>query len=56
MNLKPYSASALALAGLLLAGMGLYFIFLRPPLLPEDLSYMGTTLQNIKENIPGLLN
>ena len=56
MNLKPYSASALALAGLLLAGMGLYFIFLRPPLLPEDLRYIGLTLQNAKENIPSLLN
>lgn len=56
MNLKPYSASTLALAGLILAGMGLYFIFLRPSLLPEDLGYMGSTLQNVKENIPGLLN
>ena len=56
MNLKPYSAIVLALAGLILAGMGLYFIFLRPPLLPEDLNYMGSTFQNVKENIPGLLN
>ena len=30
-NLKPYSSTVLALAGLLLAGMGLYFIFIRPP-------------------------
>ena len=56
MNLKPYSAIALATGGVILAGMGLYFIFIRPSLLPEDLSYMGTTLQNIKDNIPGLLN
>ena len=56
MNLKPYSSIVLALAGLFLAGIGLYFIFIRPPLLPEDLSYMGTTLQNTKANIPGLLN
>ena len=55
MNHKPYSASVLAFAGLILAGMGLYFIFIRPPLLPEDLNYMGTTLQNTKANIPGLL-
>ena len=56
LNLKPYSAIVLALAGLILAGMGLYFIFLRPSLLPEDLNYMSSTLQNVKENIPGLLN
>ena len=56
MNIKPYSASVLALAGLILAGIGLYFIFLRPSLLPEDLRYMSSTLQNVKENIPGLLN
>ncbi len=56
MNLKPYSAIALATGGVILAGMGLYFIFIRPSLLPEDLSYMGTTLQNIKDNIPGLTN
>ena len=55
MNLKPYSASMLALGGLLLVAMGIYFILLRPSLLPEDLGYMGSTLQNVKENIPGLL-
>ena len=56
MNLKPYSSTALSLAGLLLAGMGLYFIFIRPPLLPEDLRYMGSALQNVNNNIPGLAN
>ena len=55
-NLKPYSATALSLAGLLLAGMGLYFIFIRPALLPEDLRYMGSALKNVKDNIPGLTN
>ena len=56
MNVKPYSATTLALAGLLLVGMGLYFIFLRPSLLPEDLRYMGSSLQNVKDDIPGLKN
>lgn len=56
MNLKPYSAFVLSSAGLILLGMGLYFIFLRPPLLPEDLRYIGTTLQNLKDNNPRLLN
>ncbi|HLG41088.1 MAG TPA: hypothetical protein VI461_15510 [Chitinophagaceae bacterium] len=55
-NLKPYSATALSLAGLLLVGMGLYFIFIRPPLLPEDLRYTGSALQNVNDNIPGLAN
>ena len=53
-KLKPYSASCLTLGGLLLTGMGLYFIFLRPPLLPEDLQYMNTTLSVIQNNTPDL--
>ncbi|MEJ7610504.1 MAG: hypothetical protein WKF88_04925 [Ferruginibacter sp.] len=53
-QIKPYSATALALTGLLLAGMGLYFIYIRPALLGEDLKYMGTTFQNVQENMPGL--
>ena len=36
--------------------MGLYFIFFRPPLLPEDLRYMGSALKNVNDNIPGLAN
>jgi len=56
MKLKSYSSIVLSLAGLILVGMGLYFIFIRPALLPEDLSYMGITLQNTKANVPGLLN
>ena len=50
-KLKPYSASCLTLGGLLLAGMGLYFIFLRPPFLPEDFQYMNTTLSVVQNNI-----
>lgn len=37
----PLSAIMLALAGVTLIGAGLYFLLLRPPLLPEDLRYMG---------------
>ncbi len=55
-KLKPYSSSLLALAGMLLVGMGLFFIFIRPPLLPEDLVYMQSTIQNVSENLPGLMN
>ena len=54
LKLKPYSAIVLALVGVILSGMGLYFIFIRAPLLPEDLRYMGSTLQNVNDNISGL--
>ena len=36
----PQSSLVLAAAGAALVGMGLFFILLRPPLLPEDLRYM----------------
>jgi hypothetical protein len=51
-NLKPYSASALTVGGLILIAMGIYFIFFRPVLLPEDLRYMKTTSSLILKNIP----
>ena len=53
-KLKPYSSSLLTLAGFLLAGIGVYFVFLRPPLLPEDSKYIGLSLSAIQNNIPGL--
>lgn len=34
--------------------MGIYFIFLRPPLLPEDLKYMGSSIAEIQNNLPRL--
>lgn len=34
--------------------MGLYFIFLRPSILPEGLRYIGSTLENVNQNVPGL--
>ncbi len=37
-----------------LIGLGLYFIFLRPPLLPEDPRFMGTSLEQIRLAAPGL--
>lgn len=55
MKFKPYSSTVLALAGIILMGLGLYFVFLRPPLLPEDPRYMGTTLADIQTTLPGLL-
>ena len=40
---KPWTPSSivLILAGVTLIGVGLYFILLRPPLLPEDVRYMA---------------
>jgi hypothetical protein len=40
--------------GVWLVGLGLYFIVLRPPLLPEDPRFMGTTLAQIRAAVPGL--
>ena len=37
----PLSSIILAVAGVALVGTGLYFILLRPPLLPEDVRYIG---------------
>ena len=49
------SSVALALGGVILIGLGLFFIFIRPALLPEDPSFMGTTLEQVRTNFPGLL-
>jgi hypothetical protein len=40
--------------GIWLIGLGLYFMFLRPPLLPEDLRYIGTSLGEIQSAKLGL--
>lgn len=40
--------------GIWLIGLGLYFIFLRPTLLPEDLRYIGTSPGEIQSAMPGL--
>lgn len=50
----PHSSTVLFLGGVLLIGLGLYFMFLRPPLLPEDPRYMGTSLEEIRSGFPGL--
>ena len=53
-KLKPYAASFLTLGGFLFAGMGIYFVFLRPSLLPEDSKYISLSLSAIQNNTPGL--
>ena len=37
------SSLLLAASGILLIGVGIYFVFLRPALLPEDIRYMSLT-------------
>jgi hypothetical protein len=43
MTRRSWSASALllAVAGLLVSGIGIYFLAFRPPLLPEDIRFIG---------------
>ena len=55
MTVRPYSATVLALGGAILMILGLYFVFLRPPLLPEDPRFMGISLAQIQTSVPGLL-
>jgi len=54
---KPGSSMSMVIfiaCGIWLIGLGLYFIFLRPPLLPEDLRYMGIGPGEIQSAMPGL--
>ena len=48
------SSIVLAAAGILLIGMGFYFIVLRPPLLPEDTRFMGLTAAQLDPIRPQL--
>jgi hypothetical protein len=59
--MKPVGARASRPARLLLlacsvwlVGLGCYFIFIRPPLLPEDPRFMGAGLEQIQAAVPGL--
>ena len=54
MKLQLFATRALALGGVILMGMGLYFVFVRPPLLPEDTRFMGATIGQIQTTLPGL--
>ena len=40
--------------GVWLVGLGLYFSLLRPPLLPEDLRFIGTSISQVNASVPGL--
>ncbi len=51
---RRVSSWMLTACGLWLMGLGFYFVFLRPPLLPEDARFMGTSLEQIRVAAPGL--
>jgi hypothetical protein len=51
----PLSSILLALSGVALMAIGLFFLFLRPSLLPEDLHYIGVSLPQIEAAVPRLL-
>ena len=53
-NRWPPSSIALAIAGILLLGTGVYFLFMRPPLLPEDVRFMGVTASQFEPIRPRL--
>ena len=48
------STCLLIACGIWLVSLGLYFIFLRPPLLPEDTRFMGSSLAQVRAAVPGL--
>lgn len=51
---RSASAWLITASGVWLVGLGLYFIAVRPPLLPEDTRFMGATALQIQAAAPGL--
>jgi hypothetical protein len=49
-----FSSTFVLFQGILIMGLGLYFVFIRPPLLPEDPRFMGASLADIQSALPGL--
>ena len=50
------SSWLLVFCGASLVGIGLYFLLIRPPLLPEDVRYIGASLADLLGAAPGLAN
>ena len=53
---RPLCAWLLAAVGAATILMGLYFIFVRPPLLTEDLRYMGVSSERLLATTPKLVS
>ncbi len=53
-RIRHVSTWMLIACGIWLVSLGLYFILLRPPLLPEDTRFMGSSLAQVRAAVPGL--
>lgn len=51
---RPLSGTLLAVCGVILIGIGLYFIFARPAFLPEDARYTGASIAQIQAVAPNI--
>jgi hypothetical protein len=51
---RSLSSTFTVFQGVLFMGLGLYFVVIRPPLLPEDPRFIGASLADIQSAIPGL--
>jgi hypothetical protein len=51
---KYLAPTILSLSALIPMGMGVYFVFMRPPLLPEDAHYIEASLAEIQSAVPEL--
>lgn len=52
--MTSFAAWLLSVCGIGLVGIGGFFVVARPPLLPEDARFMGSTTEEISGAIPGL--
>jgi hypothetical protein len=53
MKARVVGAALVFMCGLILMGIGLYFIFFRPALLPEDVRFIRTTADELHATVPG---
>lgn len=51
---RPLSATLLGICGVILVGIGLYFILVRPAFLPEDARFTGASLTEIQAVAPNV--
>jgi hypothetical protein len=49
------SGKVFGACGVWMVGLGVYFLFLRPALLPEDPRFMGSSMEDLLTAAPGLL-
>lgn len=51
---RPLSSTLLTVCGIILVGIGLYFILVRPAFLPEDARYAGASIAEIQAVAPNV--